>query len=158
LHIPALCLSIFGTIQPGKLQAYISGALKGGAGDDGLLQRLQLIVWPEISPDWVNVDRAPDQDARQQAYQIFQDIDELSARDIGAVSQPGDIPALRFSTAAQEHFDTFRNELELRLRSDEFATAPAFESYLSKFRSLMPSLALIFHIVEVVNTIRVPSP
>lgn len=151
LHIPALCLSICGTIQPGKLQSYLSGAMKGGAGDDGLLQRLQLLVWPEISPNWVNVDRAPNQDARYQAYEVFQAIDTLSAENIGATSLHGDIPALRFTHDAQELFDAYRNELELRLRSNEFGSAPAFESHLSKYRSLMPSLALVYHIAEVVN-------
>ena len=37
-------LSIFGTIQPGKLRRYINEALSDGSGADGLLQRFQLLV------------------------------------------------------------------------------------------------------------------
>lgn len=48
LHIPSLCLSIFGGLQPGKLDAYISQALNSGAGDDGMLQRFQLLMYPEM--------------------------------------------------------------------------------------------------------------
>ena len=38
-HIPAACLSMVGSTQPGRLAEYISRAVKGGAGDDGLIQR-----------------------------------------------------------------------------------------------------------------------
>src|SRR5690606_4952758 len=38
IHIPALCLSVVGGIQPGKLQAYINDALREGFRDDGFLQ------------------------------------------------------------------------------------------------------------------------
>jgi hypothetical protein len=62
--------------------------------------------------------------------------------------KPDDIPYLRFAEAAQELFDAWRDGLENRLRSNELAESPAFESHLSKYRSLIPSLALIFHLVE----------
>ena len=48
-RIEAVCLSILGGIQPGKLQAYIRDAVRGGVGDDGLLQRFGLLVWPDDS-------------------------------------------------------------------------------------------------------------
>ena len=46
LHVDALCLSIFGGIQPGKLARYVREALEGGFADDGLLQRFQILVYP----------------------------------------------------------------------------------------------------------------
>lgn len=151
LHIPALCLSIFGTIQPGKLKAYIDAALRGGAGDDGLLQRMQLAVWPEISKDWVNIDRAPDRSARNQAFRIFEELDQITPKEIGAQTQGEEIPSLRFAPEAQAIFGAFLEKLERRLRSGTLVDAPAFESYLSKYRSLMPSLALIFHLMKRVD-------
>ena len=48
IHIEALCLSIIGGMQPGKFRSYAAGAFRGGTGDDGLLQRFQLAVWPEF--------------------------------------------------------------------------------------------------------------
>ncbi|MES2200011.1 MAG: DUF3987 domain-containing protein [Chlamydiota bacterium] len=53
LHIPALFLSIFGSIQPGPLSQYIRSTIKGGVGDDGFLQRFSLMIWPDVGPDWV---------------------------------------------------------------------------------------------------------
>ncbi|MDD5001274.1 MAG: DUF3987 domain-containing protein, partial [Thiomonas arsenitoxydans] len=47
LHIPHLCLSIIGTTQPGRMRGYLADALHGGAGDDGLMQRFSMMVWPD---------------------------------------------------------------------------------------------------------------
>jgi putative DNA primase/helicase len=51
---------------------YLGAALKGGAGDDGLVQRFQLAVYPDVSRRWRNVDRWPDTQARQRAWEVFQ--------------------------------------------------------------------------------------
>ena len=59
------------------------------------------------------------------------------------------IPAVRFTDEAQEVFDQWRGELEAKLRTEELH--PAVESHLAKYRSLMPSLALIFHLIEHVD-------
>jgi hypothetical protein len=59
------------------------------------------------------------------------------------------IPAVRFTDEAQEVFDRWRAELEAKLRTEELH--PAVESHLAKYRSLMPSLALIFHLIEHVD-------
>ena len=56
-----LCLSVFGGLQPARLQQYLAEAVSGGAGDDGLAQRFQLLVWPDLSRDWQDMDRAPQQ-------------------------------------------------------------------------------------------------
>jgi hypothetical protein len=56
---------------------------------------------------------------------------------------------VRFTEDAQEIFDQWRDELEVRLRSTELP--PALESHLAKYRSLMPSLALIFQLIEFVD-------
>ena len=150
-HIDALTLSIIGTIQPGKLQGYVANALSGGVGDDGLLQRIQLAVWPDHLAEWQNVDRYPDTDAKNRAFGVFQNLDTMDGAAVVATT-PGAIPAIRFSPEAQGLFDTWRAELEQRLRAPGMILNPAFESHLAKYRSLMPSLALIFYLVEAVVT------
>ena len=110
-----------------------------------------MTVWPESSGAWVNVDRPPDRDARNRAFAIFEGLDSLTAESVGAVDPIGGMPALRFAPDAQELSDEWRSTLERRLRSAELGAAPAFESHLAKYRSLMPSLALVFHLVEVVD-------
>lgn len=141
LHVPALCLSVFGGIQPGKLQTYVEKALQGNAGDDGLLQRFQILIYPEHSPDWKNVDRGPNIIAQEKAFEIFAKIDGLIPNDSNIVS------AVNFCPAAQDMFNHWRLDLEKKLRSEEIG-CQAFESHLAKFRSLMPSLALMFWILE----------
>lgn len=149
LHIPALCLSIVGGIQPGKLGAYIAEAVGGGAGADGLLQRLQVLVWPDRIGEWRQPDRWPDTEARRRAYEAIERLDAIDLDAIGAVYGEGDaVPYLRFSPAAQAVMDQWRDDLERRLRSDELAAMPAYEAHLSKYRSLMPSLALISHLLD----------
>jgi putative DNA primase/helicase len=148
MDIAALCISIFGAITPGPLSSYVYQANRGGNGDDGLLQRFQVFVWPNAPAEWKNVDRFPDTVEKNRAWEIFK---ALSGDIPGAVmEEEAAIPALRFSPAGQEVFDSWRHELEMRLRSDHGLT-PALESHLTKYRKLMPSLALIFHLVDVAD-------
>lgn len=156
IHVPAVCLSIYGNIQPGKLGAYIRGALYGGAADDGLLQRFQIIVWPEPQRDWKDIDREPDRRALEKATEVFETLDTALPAIVPVCDYPGAVPTLRFDDAAQALFAVWRKDLELRLRSEEMDATPAFTSHMSKYRSLMPSLALIFHLVDVVPTGELP--
>jgi hypothetical protein len=151
VHIPSTTLSIFGGIQPGKLRAYVAGAMENGRGADGLIQRFQVLVWPDSIPRWKNIDRAPNATALDTAFEIFQFLDQLVPANWGEdIREVRGIPALRFDSEAQEFFNFWRDLLEKRLRSDEMAGRDAFESHLAKYRSLMPSLALLHHLVEVV--------
>src|SRR5829696_4184667 len=77
IHIPALCLSILGGIQPGPLSNYIYQAVQGEQGADGLLQRFQLTVWPDPPKTWRNVDRYPDAEAKNRVYEVFKKLDTL---------------------------------------------------------------------------------
>lgn len=147
LHIPALCLSILGGIQPGPISSYVYQATAGGTGDDGLLQRFQMTVWPDAPKTWKNIDRLPDNQAKLHAYEVFERLDQLVADHYRL--EKDEIPALRFSLEAQEIFNAWRTELELRLRKGDLL--PALESHLAKYRSLMPSIALILYVVEALS-------
>lgn len=149
LHVPALCLSVMGGIQPGKLRAYVTDALREGFRDDGLLQRVQVLVWPDRPGEWRPIKRWPDNEARARAYAIYAWLDRLTPSAVGAQVEEEAIPYLRFAPSAQAVWDEWRAELEARLRSDELASTPAFEAHLAKYRSLMPSLALLFHLAAV---------
>ena len=147
LHIPALCLSIIGGIQPGVLAEYVRQATGGGAGADGLLQRFGLMVYPDILPAWKEVDRYPDSVAWDAVNMLAERLDNLNATEIGAeFDLHGGVPFLRFDDAAQKLFSEWRSELEHRLRSAE--EHPAIVSHLSKYRKLVPSLALINHLSD----------
>jgi putative DNA primase/helicase len=50
---------------------------------------------------------------------------------------------------AQELFDRWGADLEHRLRAEEDYPVPL--SHLAKYRSLLPSLALLFHLIDGVD-------
>ena len=142
VEIDACCLSILGSIQPEPLQTYLLTAP-----DDGLMQRFQLAVWPDSTRDWRNVDRWPDKTAKDAVWDVFKRLDSLVPLAIGATPiDDGDVPCLRFSEEAQQEFDQWRESLEKRLRTEDLS--PAIETVLSKYRSLVPSLALLIHCVD----------
>jgi hypothetical protein len=147
IDIEACCVSILGGIQPGPLSHYLRSALQGGEGDDGLLQRFQLLVWPDVTKAWRNVDRWPDGESKRQAYTVFTKLNALTSSDVNATvdEEHGGIPFVRFSDDAQAVFDEWRSALEYRLR--EGREHPAIEAHLAKYRSLIPSLALLIHLV-----------
>jgi len=127
---------MLGGIQPGRLRSYLVDALKDGPSNDGLIQRFQLLVWPD-KPDWSYVDRVPDAVSEEQAARVFRKLVELDAEN----------PArFRFALDAQELFVEWLAELEAKIRGDELH--PALICHLSKYRSLMPALAVLFELAE----------
>jgi len=99
-----LCVSILGAITPGPLMAYLREAFSGEQ-DDGLLQRFQLAVYPDLSPEWENIDRLPLEKAKQQAWELFQRFIDYGK---GGDGTPQHI--LRFAPDAQEYFNNWRTE------------------------------------------------
>jgi putative DNA primase/helicase len=123
-------------------------ATTGGAGADGLLQRFALMVYPDISPNWKEVDRYPDSEAKKAVNQLAEYLDNLNPL-VDVKTESDDhciVPFMRFDNDAQVLFSEWRATLELRLRSGE--EHPAIVSHLSKYRKLIPSLALINHLCE----------
>lgn len=151
LHIPAVCLSVLGGTQPGRLSEYIRQAVKGGAADDGLIQRFGLLVWPDTGGKWQDVDRWPDTEAKNRAFKVFDYLNGIDPFEIGAEQgtdfdgNPDGPPFLRFEPAALEAFQEWRTNLERRLREE---LHPALESHFAKYRKLIPAIALICHLAD----------
>ena len=145
VRVESNTLAILGGIQPDLLTSYVREAVRGGMGADGLLQRFQLGVWPDVSKQWRNVDRWPDTSARNEALSVFKYLAEIEPAEIGADDSSG-IPFLRFDSTAQDSFDQWRAQLEVKLRDD--SEHPAFEAHLSKYRKLVPALALLIHLTD----------
>jgi len=141
LHIPNLCLSIFGGIQPSKL-----GMLSNGV-SDGLLQRFQILVYPDAPKGWRNVDRKP----REFEYQAFAEVFAKAANLTSSHSSA--CKGLHFSREAQEKFTSWRQDLEIKLRSGQIESED-FEAHLSKYRSLVPSLSLLFEVMRALSETR----
>jgi putative DNA primase/helicase len=137
IYVPACCLSMLGGIQPERLRSYLTGTSGVPLPDDGLIQRFQLIAWPDTSAGYEYVDRPPDRAALDQAERIFERLTQLD---------PEKAPRFRFSPDAQELFVAWFEGLETRLRGDDLPAVML--SHLSKYRSLMPSLALLFELAD----------
>jgi putative DNA primase/helicase len=130
VHVDACCISMGGGIQPARLRFYLSDALQDNPNNDGLIQRFQVLVWPDPPHAWEYVDRRPDARAIAQIRSLFEKLTGLDA----------EAPLrLRFAPGAQELFIAWLTELEAKIRGGDLH--PALTAHLSKYRSLMPTLA-----------------
>lgn len=125
---------MLGGIQPDLLRNYL--ATKNLA-DDGLIQRFQLLVWPDLSPDYKYVDRCPDPAAQQRVELIFRRLVDLD---------PASPLRFRFSGEAQENFALWFGDLETPLCGT--SNSPLLTSHLAKYRSLILSLAVLFELAD----------
>ena len=137
IYVPKLCLSVLGGIQPGRLRQYLTDAVKDGPGNDGLFQRFQLIVWPDFPKSWTLIDRPADQARAESVARVYERLAGLS---------PDAPMRFRFADDAQELFYTWWPELERKIRAGDLH--PALVAHLSKYRSLMPTLALLFELAD----------
>jgi len=137
LYGEACCMSLLGGIQPSRLRNYLADALYDGPQNDGLFQRLQLMVYPDPIKEWMYTDRLPQREAIANARRLYQRLVELD------VEQPR---LYKFDPLAQELFVDWLTKLEQNLRNAELH--PALVSHISKYRSLMPSLALLFQLAD----------
>jgi len=147
VRIEACAVSILGGMQPGKLAEYVRGAIRGGFSDDGLIQRFQLAVYPDLPANWSYCDRRADPSSEARAWSTFQRLRALDPDAIGAERADGiDVPFLRFDDEAQSLLIEWTTALMHRLRAGE---EPAWmESHLSKYRALAGRLALVLHLAD----------
>jgi putative DNA primase/helicase len=143
------CISILGGIQPSKLRLYLQSTL-ANIGNDGFIQRFQLLVFPDRPKKWKLVDRRPDDKAREQVKNIGAFLAATDFISIGAHKEESfPLPFFRFSLEAQEFFYGWYSILEERLIK-EYDDGLITE-HLAKYRSLMPSLALIGYLTRILS-------
>jgi Protein of unknown function (DUF3987) len=147
IHTPQLCEVIYGGIQPSKLLGYL-GMVRSDIGNDGLLQRFQLLVYPdEPFGEPRIIDEYPDHAAKGRVFDISEKLASMDFTAYGAEADEGTkIPYFHFAPDAQEFFNGWLLKLEIKLQSND--EDPVIIEHLAKYRSLMPSLALIFHLIE----------
>lgn len=138
-HIPRICLSILGGIQPGALASHVEKTVAGGIGDDGLLQRFSMAVWPDLSEKYEYVDEPPDRQAEAQFRAIYERLNQLQTID-------GEASVWSYSDEAQVVYKQWVTDFEHELRTSEMP--PAFVTHLSKYRKLVPALSLVFALID----------
>jgi hypothetical protein len=148
--IPKFALSVVGGIQPGPLARYVRGAFSGERAD-GLLQRFQLIVWPDAE-SFRYVDRYPDKDAKENARAVFQYADTFDPESIGGHDNFSNTepPYIRLSVDAQAMFDEWYQDFMQERRRAETDTleSASLAAHFGKYPGLVGKLALILHVAD----------
>lgn len=146
--LPKFALSVVGGIQPGPLARYVRGAFSGERAD-GLLQRFQLLVWPDPEP-FVLVDRPPNQSAREKAGALFAFADALDGDAVGIRPKFGNEPPfVRLSAEAQAIFAEWYTEFMLNRRASEAGgESAALGAHFGKYPGLLGKLCLILHVAD----------
>ena len=148
VHVSNLCISILGGIQPAKLLAYLYQAASE-LENDGLMQRMQLMVYPDEVANWRLIDEFPNTIAKHKACEVIKKLAEINFKDYVTEKQEGEkIPYFRFDDRAQEAFNAWLTKLHKKLQDDE---VPVMLEHLTKYRSLMPSLALVDHLINIAD-------
>ncbi|MBY0552098.1 MAG: DUF3987 domain-containing protein [Candidatus Obscuribacterales bacterium] len=154
LYVPRHCLSLFGGIQPDRIASYLRGAVSGHD-NDGFVQRLQLLVFPEpIVRGYV--DEYPDIAARESVDRTIKRIIDADFAGVHAYppATPSGVPYFRFSTkpeadgvSAQDCFKLWYSQLMTEWVPKE--QSKILKEHWVKYASLMPKLALLLHTVKV---------
>lgn len=126
------CMSLLGTTQPDTIRRHLGMTTV----NDGLLQRLQLLVWPE-PPPIAECDRQPNYEAALNFQHACENLLTISH----------ETPLqFRFAPQAQAHFNQWLHALKVRRQNPELNSA--FKNHLAKYDSLVPALALLFELVD----------
>jgi Protein of unknown function (DUF3987) len=145
-YIPHLAASLFGGIQPAKLEQYLYG-MEQSNGNDGFIQRFQLAVYPDEIPLTKVIDESPDATAEERVMKLVRVLAHCDFEKLGAKKDaPGQIPFFRFN--ATKATPVFNKWLMALNKSIDQQDEPLMQEHLGKFRKLVPALALIFHLVD----------
>jgi hypothetical protein len=139
VEIKSCTVSIIGGVQPSRIAPTVRGAISG-ASNDGLIQRMQLTVWPDDQGSWRWVDRKPNVEARAAYGKVFRDLYNLP---MGDTNKPA---ILRFSPEAQALFQDFVTEVQIEARSGLLPSA--LESHILKMPKTVAALALLFELAD----------
>ncbi|QEE09438.1 DUF3987 domain-containing protein [Bartonella kosoyi] len=139
IFIPNATVSIIGGIQPSRILPFIRNVLYG-KGNDGFLQRFQMLVFPDETKDWKWVDRPPNQEAWETYEGAFR---SLYDKPLGSPEYP---LVMRFSAEAQEIFREWMQKIFKEAKENNLSES--LQAHLLKMPKTIVSLALIFELTE----------
>ncbi|UNE54112.1 YfjI family protein [Bartonella machadoae] len=139
IYIPNATVSMIGGIQPSRIIPIVQ-AIKRGINDDGLLQRFQIIVWPDNNKEREWRDEYPNREAWEAYEKVFRC---LYDKPVGSSQHP---TTMHFSAEAQEMFSEWWENHQKAIRRDDLSEA--LQSHCAKMDKTIASLALIFELVD----------
>ena len=152
LFIENHCLSVMGGIQPDKLETYLEQTMRG-LGNDGLMQRFQMMVYPDPLPRRKEKDIAVDKDSHDAVYELFIAADDLFEGKLVSygANESNEYykrPYFRFADDAYKVFMDWYDALQAKADDTEHEV---IAQHLLKYGRLIPALALIFHLVDCIE-------
>ena len=152
LFIENHCLSVMGGIQPDKLEMYLEQTMRG-LGNDGLMQRFQMMVYPDPLPRRKEKDIAVNKESRDAVYELFIAADGLFEGKLASygANEPNEYykrPYFRFTDDAYNVFMDWYDALQAKADDTEHEV---IAQHLLKYGRLIPALALIFHLVDCIE-------
>lgn len=146
-YIERAFICIVGGLQPSILEQYIAQARAGGFDNDGMLQRFQMLVYPDFDTEQEDIDRSADNNAKSAAYSAIEGLRWLDPLKIGASPLPDDNRNfLHFDDAAQNLFNKVWKDIRKREMSgleDALMTA-----HLGKMPGTIAKLAMLIHLLD----------
>lgn len=138
---------LLGGVQPSVLAEYIKQATRGGPQDDGLVQRFQMLTYPDFDPEVLDIDRPVDKRAEQAMCRAIRGLRDLSPARIGegCFVENGRV-VMQFDSAAAEHFQQLRRKIEQKAGSA--ATERAMASHLAKMPAVVAKIAMLIHLLD----------
>ena len=147
IHIDASYVVVLGGMQPDIFQKIVREAAHSG---DGLVQRFQLAIAPTVSRPFKIEDWKPNSEAFSNVSKIFEKIANIVPDDFrSSFFENEENPFFKFDESAQRLFNEFHQDLEYKIGAKK--NTPVFESHISKYRSTMPALAMIFHLISLAS-------
>lgn len=151
-YVQGLCLSVFGTMHPHVLEGIIKDATSGDrSNDDGFINRFQLMVSPDPVPfkAMADIDKPVNVAAKRRVEDITAKLDGLKATRFFEQEEliDGEIPFMTFTDDAYSWFARWHDRFLRDVKESE-ELSPLLESHFAKYESLVPSLALLFYLVD----------
>jgi len=142
VYIPSSTLSMIGGIQPAKLSRFVADALNEKSyGNDGLIQRLQMVIFPK-QQKYKAVDEETKVPDKLQAFfiELYQHLSQATE------SNRGYVPLIyRVDESATDYWMKWLDTW-MAMVGDE--NEPHIAGHLSKYRSLMAGLSLVFSLMN----------
>lgn len=139
----SLCLAWMGGIQPNTIKQHLQQATHAGKGSDGLMQRFQLISYPDIDQEFKDVDILIPPNLKDEITQLAMGLDHAC--------KEGKI--LRFNHEAQRAFIDWYVAHQNRTRAEE---ADYWQSHLGKIPKLVGSLCIQLHLQDNIRSEAIP--
>jgi len=128
--------SLFGGFQPDLLINFLSDSRNVS---DGMIARFGLLCWPD-TVTIPRVDRSADEQAKDRFRKVIRTLAELKAETV----------FLHFAPDAQNRFNDWYDVHDRKVNQEE---NPGKQSHLSKYRGLLPKLAGLLQLADIVDSV-----